>query len=124
MTKLDWTKGYTADPARVRSVEDFSTPDPLVLKGSKPKHPDTWSSAMKARRIAERHSKAQKAPPIDTHTLLAELGVSKRILKSKYRGIHLQRFVREGILLPTGLPNLKHPKVKEVILRRSGKKAK
>jgi hypothetical protein len=27
LTKLDWSKGYTFDPARVRSVEDFSHPD-------------------------------------------------------------------------------------------------
>lgn len=124
MTKLDWTKGYTVDPARVRSVEDFSTPDPLVPKGSKPKHPDTWSSAMKARRVAEQNAKAKKPSPIDSRTLLAALGVSKRALKSKNRGIYLRRFVREGILLPTGLPNLDHPKVKEVILLRLGRNVK
>jgi len=122
MTKLDWTKGYIADPARVRSVEDFSIRDPQVRKDSKGQNSDTWSDAMKARRIAERKAEAKKVPPVDTHTLLAALGVSKTILKSKHRGIYLKRFVREGVLLPTGLPNPKHPKVKEFIRRGAKKK--
>jgi len=65
MTRLVWGKGYTLDPARVRSVVDFSNPDPVIIivkptKKRKPK-PKTWEQVEELRRRRQAKKQAAKA---------------------------------------------------------------
>lgn len=69
MTKLVYSRQYTPDPARVRSVEDFSCPDPVKIvkvKAVKKRKPKTWAQLdeRKLRKQARKQaSNAQKALP-------------------------------------------------------------
>lgn len=59
MTKLNWGKGYTPDPARVRSVEDFSNPDPVIIRETplkRRRRPRGWGQ-LEQRKQRKKHAK-------------------------------------------------------------------
>lgn len=63
MTKLDWSRGYTPDPARVRDVVDFSSPDPVVVvstKALKKRRPKTWEQLEERKGRRQAHKQATK----------------------------------------------------------------
>lgn len=121
MTKLDWSKGYTDDPARTRSVEDFSNPDPVIVKGRRKTEPGLWAVAINVLRARRAITEVTQIPETSRPVLKA-LGISKRTLRSKRGDVLLRKFVQEGILLESGLPNPRHPKVKAVLAAQKAKK--
>lgn len=121
MTKLDWSKGYTPDPARVQCIDDFSRPKSAAPKTKrKSVVPNLWAQAMQALRRSE----PAKAPTIDQRTLLLALGVTKAALKSNQRGAILRDLRRAGILLSSGKPNPDHAKVRAIAARQSTQRSK
>lgn len=54
--------------------------------------------------------------------LLANLGFTKKGIRSRRRGVILKQLFKDGMLLEDGKPNLSHAKVVEIIIRnRKGK---
>lgn len=107
MSKLDWSRGYTQDPGRVRGVEDFSHPDPVIVRGGKgikcrPAKKVTGSSTLEQR--AKRMGLTQA-------DLLKALGFTRTRPKLAERGKALKKLVADGLLLKCGLPNPDHPRV-------------
>lgn len=62
------------------------------------------------------------APMISQRELLAALGISRKFMNSKSakRGEVLKQLTADGVLLNTGQPNPKHPRVMEIARRKAG----
>lgn len=146
MAKIDWSKGYTLDPARAQR-EEFLPPDQDVSKAGKKKQP-THAKKTPTQKLAKRKyrqqarqkgskalqhghervdrtrtkgsaSPARSPVSITQDEALVALGMPKSGMKPKERGGILKRLVAEGVLLPTGKPNPDHPKIVAIIARRS-----
>ena len=61
---------------------------------------------------------AEEAVPLTQGELLASLGISQRIMKSKQRGDILKRLLADGLILTTGQPDPSHPKVAALMADR------
>lgn len=67
--------------------------------------------------------KTAPVPLLSQEALLSALGIPKRKHRAKEHGATLKRLVAEGVLLDTGQPNLKNPRVIEIMKSR-GKQPK
>ena len=119
MTKLDWSRGYTADPARTRSVEDFSTPDSGGGKGKR-KSKRVWTAVLKSARAALPITEVSQLPRA-SHSMLRAMGISRRKLSSDRGPLLLSQLIREGVLLKNGRPNPSHPRVNAILAAQKAK---
>lgn len=71
MTKLEWGRGYTPDPARVRSVEDFSNPDNVIISVTpikkKRKKLLSWEEWEEGKQRKKQAKEAARKAVADTH---------------------------------------------------------
>ncbi len=120
MTKLNWDMAShrSPDAARVQQINDFVEPDAVIVKRKSASTLNVWGQAIQAR--FERKPHKQKAS-LTRQQLLTALGITKKEMRSKRRGLILKRLVSEGMLQSDGNPNVENHKVIEIMNRREGK---
>lgn len=58
---------------------------------------------------------------LDQRELLNRLGMSRKSLAGKQKGLVLKQLLGEGVLLPSGQPNPDHPKVQAILITPKAK---
>jgi hypothetical protein len=115
MTKLDFSKEPVPDPARVRSVEDFSLSDPLLRKSKGKRVFSAFGDAMKARRRSEIEAAGTALSQMD---VLHALGTPEKEMRPRRVEKVVKRLVGQHVLLPDGSPNSDHPDIIDMMAGR------
>lgn len=114
MTKLDWSKGYTPDPARVLREEEALPPDPRQGKTTRKTTSNTWHDAMKALRRKELEVEGIALSQDEVVSAFRHIFGLMRPKRTKL----IKHLVGRGLLLQDGTPNFNHPDIIDLLVSK------